>query len=84
MPDFNKSGNNGCRMKQDPGRQDKIADTLQIVFLQKQIGNVRGGAEHVSQNRHNDQNFHLPALIGFRVIRFSVLGSEVKGFTVQG
>jgi hypothetical protein len=38
-------------VKQDPGRQDKIADTLQIVFLKKQIRKIGSGAEHVSQNR---------------------------------
>jgi hypothetical protein len=61
MAGFRKCGNNGCRVNQDSGRQDKIADTLQTVFLKKQIRKVRSGAEHVSQNRYNDQYFHLPA-----------------------
>ena len=51
MTAFSKSGNNGCRVKQDPGHQDKIADTLQFVFLKKQIRKIRSGAEHVSKNR---------------------------------
>jgi hypothetical protein len=75
MTGFSKSGNNGCRVKQDPGRQDNIADTLQIVFLKKQIRKIRSGAEHVSQNRENYQNFHLPALGGFRVQSSGFIGS---------
>ena len=48
-------------MKQGSGQQNKIADTLQIVFLKKQIRKICSGGEHISQNRQDDQNFHLSA-----------------------
>ena len=70
MAGFRKCGNKGCPENQDPGGQDKIADPLQIIFLNKQIRKLRSGAEHVSLNRYNDQYFHLPA--------FSCCGRKIK------
>jgi hypothetical protein len=74
MAAFRKSGNNCRRVEQGPGHQNKIADTLQIVFLKKQIRKIGSGSKHISQNRQDDQNFHLSAWggSGFR-------GSKVKG-----
>jgi hypothetical protein len=42
----------------ESGQNEKIAGAVKVVLLKKEIRKITGGAQHVKEDRDNNQHFH--------------------------